>query len=103
MECELMSLPVVQLARCLLMVKRIVPVRLSDNPSRWALLIEGRGFTRLLRDDPMPRPMLNQSYGPRLPAPRTFHSRVLAVSYAQGVAIMPRPAAWKVMMPPRTP
>lgn len=96
MECKLMSLPVVQLARCLFLVKRISPVRLSDSRSQWALLIEGRGFTRLLRDDPLSGPMLYRPSGWSLPAPRTFHSQSLAVRCAQELALMPKKTKWTV-------
>lgn len=97
MECKLMSLPVVQLARCLFLVKRISPVRLHNGRPQWALLIEGRGFTRLLRDDPPPAgPMLYRPSGWGLPAPRTFHSQSLAVRCAQGLALMPRKKKWSV-------
>lgn len=97
MECKLMSLPVVQLARCLFLVKRISPVRLTDSQPGWALLIEGRGFTRLLRDDPPPAgPMLYRPSGWSLPAPRTFHSPSLAVRCAQDLALMPRKTQWSI-------
>lgn len=51
MRCRLMSLTSLQLARCLGLVRRITLVRLNHGRRPvWGIRIEGRHFTRLLRD-----------------------------------------------------
>ena len=47
MDARLISLPCVQLARLVGLVRRVEPVELEDS-REWGLLIRGRGFTRLL-------------------------------------------------------
>ena len=50
MEARLISLPLVQLARLLGLVRRVEPVELKDS-REWGLLIRGQGFTRLLEQE----------------------------------------------------
>lgn len=75
MPYKLMSLPTIQLARLLGLVRRVEAVRLepADRPS-WAVLVDGRGFTRLLRDDVLIAPTLIRPLSAYRPHPRVFFS-----------------------------
>lgn len=52
MKYGLISLLPVQVARLFRLVHNVEPVLLDEQPRKsWVLLIRGRGFTRILRDE----------------------------------------------------
>lgn len=97
MKYGLISLLPVQLARVLGLVRTVEAVRL-DEGSRpaWALLVRGRGFTRLLRDEPLMSPNLLRTSDPTVPRPMQFLARSAAIRYAQSVGLMPQQTSWRV-------
>lgn len=95
MEARLISLPLVQLARLLGLVRSIEPVELQDSRD-WGLLIRGRGFTRLLEQELLHAPNLIRPVGWSTPRPITFRGRPAAVAYAQRLGLLPRQKTWSV-------
>ncbi|KRG46053.1 hypothetical protein ARC20_06540 [Stenotrophomonas panacihumi] len=95
MEARLISLPLVQLARLLGLVRSIEPVELQDSRD-WGLLIRGRGFTRLLEQELLHAPNLIRPVGWSTPRPITFRGRQAAVTYAQRLGLLPRQKTWSV-------
>src|SRR3546814_19608838 len=94
MQYGLISLFPVQIARVLGLVRSVSPVRLAVGKQPvWALLINGRGFTRILRNEPLVAPGLIRPSNGRLPRPESFPSRQAATPYA----------TTKGLVPPRTP
>jgi len=52
MKYGLISLLPVQVARLFRLVHSVEPVLLDESPRKsWVLLVRGRGFTRILRDE----------------------------------------------------
>ncbi|MCW5580213.1 MAG: hypothetical protein KIS72_02590 [Luteimonas sp.] len=74
MKVRLISLPSVQLARLLGLVRRIEPVELESS-REWGLLIRGRGFTRLLEQELLHAPNLIRPVGWSTPRPMTFRGK----------------------------
>lgn len=95
MEARLMNLTCVQLARLFGLVRVVEPVEL-DGKGKWALLIRGRGFARLLEQDVLNAPNLIRGQGWSAPRPRTFRSRHAAVVGARDVGLLPRQKVWLV-------
>ena len=95
MKARLISLPLAQLARLTGLVKRIEPVELEES-TEWGLLIHGRGFTRLLKQDVLHAPNLIRPVGWSTPRPVTFRGKEAAVAYAQHLGLLPRQKAWSV-------
>lgn len=95
MEARLISLPLVQLARLVGLVRRIEPVELEDT-KEWGLLIRGRGFTRLLELELLHAPNLIRPVSWSTPRPFTFRGREAAVAYARHLGLLPRQTAWAV-------
>lgn len=95
MEARLISLPLVQLARLLGLVRRVEPVELKDS-REWGLLIRGQGFTRLLEQELLHAPNLIRPVGWSTPRPITFRGREAAVTYARHIGLLPRQKAWSV-------
>lgn len=95
MEVRLMSLGCTQLARVLGLVRRVEPVEL-EGQKEWALLIRGRGFTRLLEQEILHAPNLIRGAGWSAPRPRSFRGRQAAVACAQDVGLLPRKKTWAV-------
>ena len=95
MEARLISLPLVQLARLVGLVRRIEPVELEDT-REWGLLIRGRGFTRLLEQALLPAPNLIRPVGWSTPRPITFRGKEAAATYARHLGLLPRQKAWSV-------
>ena len=86
-----------QLARLLGLVHSVEAVRLDGEPRpQWALLIRGRGFTRLLRDEPLMSAHLHNTHDPTAPRPMRFLVRQAAERYAQSVGLMNRQMSWAV-------
>lgn len=100
MKYGLISLPLVQIARLLRLVQSVEAVQL-DGPSRWSwvLLVRGRGFTRILRDEPLMSPSLIRPIDSTVPRPMRFLVRGAAVGYAQSVGLMPAQTSWSVRKP----
>ena len=95
MEARLISLPSVQLARLVGLVRRIEPVELEGS-REWGLLVRGRGFTRLLEQELLHEPNLIRPVGWSTPRPITFRGRQAAVTYAQHLGLLPRQKVWSV-------
>lgn len=97
MKYGLISLFPAQLARLLGLVRFVEAVQLEgESRPEWALLIRGRGFTRILRDEPLMSPHLIRTYDPTVPRPMRFLVRRAAVGYAQRVGLMKQQALWSV-------
>src|SRR3546814_14983614 len=97
MQYGLISLFPVQIARVLGLVRSVSPVRLAVGTQPvWALLINGRGFTRILRNEPLVAPGLIRPSNWRLPRPESFPSRQAATTYAQSMGLMPRRTPWPI-------
>ena len=87
MKVGLIGSTTVSLAKVVGLVRKIKPVRLACGQSKqWALLVEGRGFARLLRQDVLPpSPDLIRPAGWDTPRPETFHSKPHAERYVAGM------------------
>lgn len=96
MQYKLISLLPLQLARIMGLVRRIEPVQLADDPKQWVLLICGRGFTRLLRDEPLVAPNLLRPIGWDAPKPLTFRRRDDAEAYGRNMGLLPQRTHWAV-------
>jgi len=87
----------VQVARLLGLVRTVEAVRLDEGTRpAWVLLVRGRGFTRILRDEPLMSPSLLLTIDPTVPRPMRFLARGAAVGYAQSVGLMARQTSWRV-------
>jgi hypothetical protein len=97
MQYKLISLMPLQLARVLGLVRTIEPAMLEEGRvATWGLVERGRGFTRLLRDEPLAAPNMIRPTGWNLPRPMRFPSQRLAVNYAQSMGLLPRRTAWSI-------
>ena len=97
MKYGLISLLPLQIARLLGLVRTVEAVRLDGEPRpQWALLIRGRGFTRLLRDEPLMSPYLLRTVDPTMPRPMRFLVRQAAERYAQSVGLMKQQTSWAI-------
>lgn len=97
MKYGLISLLPLQLARLLWLVRSIEPAELANATSRrWVLLIKGRGFTRILRDEPLASPHLLRPSNWSAPRPMCFDSRHLAEAYGQHLGLLPRRKTWTI-------
>ncbi len=97
MQYRLISLLPLQLARLLRLVHSIDAVQLQVTTApQWVLLANGRGFTRILRDEPLNSPGLLRPASGSLPRPMHFPSRTVAVTYAQSLGLVPRNSRWTI-------
>ena len=97
MRYGLISLLPLQIARLLLLVRSIEAVQLEDDkPPQWVILVKGRGFTRILRDELLASPALMRPASWNSPRPMRFPSRLVAVSYAQCIGLLPRRSSWTI-------
>lgn len=97
MKYGLISLLPVQVARLFRLVHNVEPVLLDEQPRKsWVLLIRGRGFTRILRDEHVLSPYLLRPVDPSLPRPMRFPSRQGAAGHARSVGLMPVQTTWRV-------
>jgi len=97
MEHGLISLLPLQIARLLWLVRSIEPAQIEATaPPQWVLLVRGRGFTRILRDEPLASPNLIRPSSWNLPRPMRFPSRTVATTYGQSIGLLPRRATWPV-------
>lgn len=90
MTYKLMTLPTIQIARLLGLVRGIEVVKLegAERPS-WGVLIRGRGFERLLQDDILIAPTLIRPLSAYTPRPRAFFSASHAKRFIRSVGLMP--------------
>lgn len=96
MQYKLISLLPLQLARIVGLVRMIEPVQLADDPKQWILMVRGRGFTRLLRDEPLAAPNLLRPMGWDTPKPITFRRREDAEAYGRHVGLLPQRTRWAI-------
>lgn len=94
MEYKLLDLTLAQLGRLFFLIKRFEAVEIGHGRDRWAILIHGRGFTRLLEEDVLPmRGALYPaaSFGAR---PKAFPNRQTAENWMRHMGMLPRQARW---------
>lgn len=87
---KLIDLTLTQLARVLGLVRGIRAVPLEGRPRRWGVLIEGRGFSRLLQDDLLVGPGLMRFAGWNTPRPKAFGTRHQAEVFMGYLRLAPR-------------
>lgn len=93
MRYRLISLFRLQMARLFGLVRAIEPTQVFDGrTSSWVLIVRGRGFTRVLRDEPLVAPNLMRPDGWHLPRPVLFPSEQVAVTYATSIGLLPQRA-----------
>lgn len=91
MRYGLISLFPLQIARLFRLVRVIEPVQVfNGRASSWVLVVRGRGFTRVLRDEPLPAPNLIRPDGWNAPRPLWFPSEQAAVTYARSLGLLPQ-------------
>ena len=95
MEVKLLDLTGAQLARLFGFVRSVEPVALEESGD-WALLIHGRGFSRLLKQDVLFSPNIIRPTASSLPRPMTFLGKRAAVAYAQSVGLIPAQKTWQI-------
>lgn len=97
MHYKLISLLPLQLARVVGLVRTIEAVELDDRsrPS-WVLLVRGKGFTRIIRDEPLPLPGVIRPVGWNKPRPLRFQSQAIARNYGESMGLLPRQKRWAV-------
>lgn len=84
MSYQLISLLPLQIARMLLLVRSIEVTRVKNHgPRQWAILIRGRGFTKILRDEPLLGRTLIRTDGWIRPKPILFPSVLAAKSFGE--------------------
>lgn len=88
MEVRLISHPTAQLARLVGLVIHIRPARIGCG-KEWGVLVEGRGFTRLLDRELQDAPGLLRPTTWATPRPIAFRSKKAAARYAQTIGLMP--------------
>ena len=97
MQYKLISLLPLQLARVVGMVRAIEIVEIDDRSHHsWVLLARGRGFTRILREDPLPLPGVMRPLGWNKPRPMCFQSQAVARNYGESMGLLPCQKEWPV-------
>lgn len=97
MKYGLISLLPVQLARLFRLVHSVESVLLDESPRKsWVLLVRGRGFTRILRDEQVLSPHLLRPIDPSVPRPMRFPTKRGAKGHARSVGLLPAQATWRV-------
>ena len=96
MQYRLISMFPLQMIRLLGLVRGVEPAQLRGaRANEWVLVIRGRGFTRLLRDeDVMPCQFGGASW--MLPQPMRFLTRSAALRYAQGMGLVTPQTRWSI-------
>ena len=89
MKTKLIDLTITQLARLCLLVKGARAVQLEGRQRDWGILVEGRGFRRLLQEELLTGPGLIRMQGWNTPRPKTFGSRTIAENYIRYVGLPP--------------
>lgn len=96
MQYRLISMLPLQVLRVLGLVRAVEPVQLQGARTKeWALIIRGRGFTRLLRDEDV-MPSQFGGVGWMLPRPMRFPAHSTALRYAQGMGLVPAQTYWPI-------
>lgn len=91
MRYGLISLFPLRIARLFGLVRVIEPIQVFDGrASSWVLVVRGRGFTRVLRDEPLPASSLIRPDGWNAPRPLRFPSEQVAMTYARSVGLLPQ-------------
>lgn len=96
MRYGLISLLPLQLARLIGLVRSIEATQLQSAREEWVLLINGRGFTRLLRDEPMVAPNLIRPIGWDAPRPMTFRRKTDAEAFGRHVGLLRGQRQWAI-------
>lgn len=96
MKYKLIDPLLVQLSRALFLIKEVRPVRLSGRSRDWVLLIQGRGFTRLLQDEVLCSGNLHRPSSAGMPRSRRFFSEGHALAAAQAMGLVRRRVAWLI-------
>ncbi len=97
MRYRMISLFPLQVARLFWLVRAIEPARVLDGgTSSWVLVVRGRGFTRVLRDEPLPAPNLIRPDGWNLPRPLRFPSEQAARTYGASMGLLRRRTTWAI-------
>lgn len=94
MQPRLISHPIAQLVRLLGLVKRVRPVKMGLG-KKWGVLVEGRGFARLLEQELLDAPGLHRLHSWASPRPMAFVSRAAAEHYARAVGLI-RATGWQM-------
>lgn len=96
MQYRLISMLPLQLLRMLGLVRAVEPVQLQGaRTNEWVLIIRGRGFIRILRDeDVVPSQFGGADW--MLPRPKRFLVRSAALRYAQGMGLVPAKTYWQI-------
>ena len=89
METKLIDLTMTQLGRLFLLVKGARAVELNDRHRSWGVLIEGRGFRRMLQEELLVGPGLIRMKGWNTPRPKSFGSKAIAENYMRYVGLPP--------------
>lgn len=95
MKCGVSSLLAIQLANAIGLVKCIKPARLVEGRRDWVLLVEGRGFVRLLMKEETPCAAIVAGSS-LIPVPKMFVTEACALGFAQSVGLVPSQAQWAV-------
>lgn len=91
MQYGLISLFPLQITRLFGLVRVIEPVQVFDGrASSWLLVVRGRGFTKVLRDEPLPASSLIRPDGWNTPRPLQFPSEQVAMAYARSMGLLPQ-------------
>lgn len=93
MQVRLISHPMAQLARLAGLVKHVRPVRFGAG-REWGVLVEGRGFARLLEREHLDAPGLHRPASWAAPHPMSFRSRWAAANYARTVGLVNAARRW---------
>ena len=96
MDFKLIDPMAVQLARALFLIKGARPVLLAGRTQNWVLLIEGRGFSRLLEDEAPAFDNVHRPSTAKMRRPRPFFSRAHAVAAARSMGLVRSRKAWGV-------
>lgn len=88
MTAKLIERRTADLAQLVRLVKTIRPVQIEGPGSCWGLLVEGRGFTRLLAKElPEDSPTVWRPRGWGTPRPQLFRSRAEATRYLENAGL----------------
>ena len=88
MDIKLIERSTVHLAKLFGLVKAIKPVQIEGAKPSWGLLVEGRGFTRLLTQDiPEDAPTVWRPLGWDRPRPKLFRSHAQAIHHLDHIGL----------------
>jgi hypothetical protein len=88
MNYRLMSLPMLHLLRLMGLTHAVEPIEVAgDSRRRWAVLVRGRGFNRLIEDELLEAPALHRPRSALEPRAKRFPSRAAAMRYIRSVSL----------------